>query len=332
LAYLWQGARGQQELLSRATPIEALIADEHTEPRLRDKLRLASELREFAVSDLALPDNGSYRRYADLKRPYVLWNVFATPAFSLKPVESCFPWVGCVAYRGYFAKADAEAAAAERRALGLDVHVGGVPAYSTLGWFDDPLPSTVIHYHEIDLARLIFHELAHQVVYVKDDTTFNESFAVAVEEAGLARWVVRRDSPALKEELRLAQGRRGDFRALIAKTRRKLEALYAGAAPADRLREDKARIFAELRADHAAQRDGAWGGYRGFDAWFEQEINNATLLSVALYADRVDDFARLLANCAGEWPRFYASVRALAPLAPAERRAGLAEGRCAASR
>jgi predicted aminopeptidase len=177
--FYWQGIAGQMDLLSRAKPLEEVL-ETTTDAALRTRLEKAAAIRHFASTELDLPDNGSFRRYADIGRPFVVWNVFATPEFSLKPRESCFPIAGCVAYRGYFAEDAARAEAERYKAHGDDVYVGGVPAYSTLGYFDDPVLSTYIRYRETELARLIFHELAHQIVYVKDDTSFNESFAVAV--------------------------------------------------------------------------------------------------------------------------------------------------------
>lgn len=311
LSYVWQGLHGQMELLSRARPIDDLIDDAATSATMREKLSLARDIRAFAARQLALPDNGSYTRYSELGRPYLLWNVIATPALSLKPKVTCFPVAGCVAYRGYFSKADAEAFAASQREQGLDVYVAGVPAYSTLGWFDDPLPSTVLHYGELDLARLLFHELAHQVVYVSDDTTFNESFAVAVEEEGLARWVAQRQDEAMRERLARAQVYRAGFRELIARTRTRLAEVYAGAGGEPEKLAAKARILGALPSEYRDLR-ASWGGFAGYDAWFGREQNNASLASVALYADQVPHFRRLLKACGEEMPRFFGAVRALA--------------------
>ncbi len=188
IEFYWQGIAGQTEIIARARPIDEVIAAT-PDPVLKARLARAQAIRAFASRELALPDNRSYTNYADLGRPYAVWNVFAAPELSLSPRQWCFPIAGCVSYRGYFAEGDARAEAARIAAAGDDVHVGGVPAYSTLGYFDDPVLSTFVRYREVELARLIFHELAHQVVYVKDDTSFNESFATAVEEEGIARWL-----------------------------------------------------------------------------------------------------------------------------------------------
>ncbi len=318
VSYLWQGAVGQMELLSRARPIAELIEDGETAASLRNQLRLAREIREFASSALTLPDNGTYSRYSDLGRPYVLWNVFATPEFSFRPQETCYPIAGCVAYRGYFEETRARTEAEELRRRGLDVFVGGVPAYSTLGWFDDPLPSTVIHYGELELARLIFHELAHQVVYVKDDTAFNESFAVAVEEEGLARWVAQGGKEGLRERVQRGDKYRAGFRGLLRETRRKLEAVYASPLPEAEKRRVKSDIFSDLQSNYRAMRE-SWGGFSGYDAWFAREQNNASLLSVGLYADKVPQFKALLARCQGEMSAFFDAVRSLGKLGRVER-------------
>ncbi len=311
LAYLWQGARGQMELLSRARPIDGLIDAADTPSELRAKLVLARDLRRFAARELGLPDNGSYTRYSALDRRYVLWNVIATAALSLEPVVSCFPVAGCVAYRGYFAPEEAEVFAAQRRAQGLDVHVAGVPAYSTLGWFDDPLPSTVIHFGELELARLVFHELAHQVVYVADDTTFNESFAVAVEEEGLRRWVAARQDRAGAERLAASQRHREGFRALVARTRARLAEVYASTTSTPDKLAAKARILEGMQAEYRDLR-ASWGGFAGYDAWFARPQNNASLASVALYAAHVPRFHALLHACQVDMGRFFGAVRALA--------------------
>ncbi len=241
--FYWQGVVGQADLLARAKPIAEVI-ETTPDAALKARLERVQSIRAFASRELGLPDNRSYTTYADLGRPFVVWNVFAAPELSLSPRQWCFPVAGCVAYRGYFAESDARAEAARLVAAGDDVHVSGVPAYSTLGYFDDPVLSTFVRYREVELARLIFHELAHQVVYVKDDTAFNESFAATVEEEGVVRWLAaERDKrePAAAAELAgdAARGQRlrADFRALIAATRERLTALYASNA----IRRGKAR-------------------------------------------------------------------------------------------
>ena len=328
IEFYWQGVAGQTDLLARAKPIPEVIA---TTPDAALKARLvrAQEIRAFASRELGLPDNRTFTNYADLGRPYVLWNVFAAPELSLTSREWCFPIAGCVAYRGYFAEADARAEAARLKAAGDDVHVSGIPAYSTLGYFDDPVLSTFVRYREAELARLIFHELAHQVVYVKDDTSFNESFAVAVEEAGIARWLaaeaqVRGPAAAAELAADAERGRelRAAFRTLVGATRERLAALYASEATDDEKRAGKAEAFAAMRAEYETLKAAAGIG-PAFERWFAGGANNAGIVAVALYADRVPQFTALLAAENGDLPRFYARVKALAALPPADRTAAL---------
>jgi len=306
LAYYGQAAGGQLELLGRARPVAEVIADEATPPALRARLERAGSIREFAARELALPADGAFRRYAALERPYAVWNVVATPEFSLEPVQSCFPIAGCVAYRGYFAREAAERHGAARRAAGEDVVVYGVPAYSTLGWFDDPLLSTFIGYPEMELARLVFHELAHQVAYVKDDTTFNESFAVAVEREGLRRWAAAAGGAVPPNEARQA------LLALTEKVRGELSVLYASALPDAEKRRRKREALEPLQPWLAR--------LPGFEG---QAANNAFLALFATYTQKVPAFERLLAETGGDLPRFYARVREIARLPRAERDAAL---------
>lgn len=323
-AYYWQAAAGQVELLRKAQPIEQWQADGAAPAALKHKLAAALRIRDFASAQLALPANGSYRKYADLRRPYVAWNVYATDALSTRLREWCFPVAGCVSYRGYFAREDAEAYAAGLRRGGADVHVGGVPAYSTLGWFDDPLLNTFIHYPETELARLIFHELAHQVVYVADDSEFNESFASAVEQAGIERWLKHEGSPQQRAAFEQAQQRRRDFNALVLDYRARLEQLYASAASEAEKAAAKLSTLRELQADYRRLKHDKWNGFAGYDRWFGQEINNATLASVGIYTRLVPAFVALLQHKGDDLPRFYAAVKQLAALGKEERQAQLA--------
>ena len=301
LAYYGQAAAGQLAISAQARPVAQVLADADVAPVLKERLRLASELRDYAVRVLKLPDSGAYRSYADLERPYALWNVVAAPEFALEPVQSCFPIAGCVAYRGYFDPSGAERHGAARRADGYDVVVYGVPAYSTLGWFDDPLLSTFIDYPDAELARLLFHELAHQVAYVKDDSSFNESFAVVVEREGLRRW---RGVPAAAH--------RREFEELVLALRSKLQALYASRLAPDEMRRRKREALEALRP---------WlERMRGFES---VEPSNAVLASFGTYTQKVPAFERLLAEAGGDLERFYARVRELALLPRAERDARL---------
>jgi predicted aminopeptidase len=297
LSYYRQAIGGHLHIMSAARPVREWLADPATPAELRQRLQAAQAIREFASRSLGLPDNGSYRSYADIGRPYVVWNVFAAPQFSVDPKLECFPFTGCVSYRGFFSEEDARRHAGGLRDAGFDVHVGGVAAYSTLGWFDDPLLSTFIRYPDAQLARLVFHELAHQLVYAKNDTTFNESFAVVVEEAGVTRWLESTGRAEDLERFRVAQSRRRDFAARIKQTRERLRSIYASGAPKEAMLEQKRGEFDRLRAS--------------FGAAVPAEPNNAFLLAIALYNELVPGFERVLAE-SGSLEKFYARVRELA--------------------
>jgi predicted aminopeptidase len=314
---------GQLELWRESRPIDDWLADPATDEKLKARLEQIQQMRAFASRDLDLPDNGSYRSYVDLGRPYVVWNVFAAPEFSLEPKAWCFPVAGCVTYRGYFSEVGAREFADGLAGEGYDTYVGGVPAYSTLGWFEDPVPSTVIGYPDTELARLIFHELAHQVVYVKDDTTFNESFATAVEQEGVRRWVVARGSPDTFAQFERSQTRKREFVALVLEYQGKLATIYASSSSDDEKRALKERTFTAMRADYAELKRNI-GMPSGYDAWFAGPLNNARITSVASYTEQVPAFQALLAQEQGDLGRFYAAAKALGKLPKAERDAKLA--------
>jgi predicted aminopeptidase len=327
LAYYGQAARGHLDLMQRAQPVADVIADTSTAEPLRERLRQSQRMRDFAVSDLKLPDNSSYRRYADLQRDAVVWNVTAAPPLSLALKTWCFPVMGCVGYRGYFSREGADELAASLRAEGWEVSVYGVPAYSTLGWTNwmggDPLLNTFMAWSEAELAGLIFHEITHQVVYVGDDTTFNESFATAVERLGRQRWLAQFGTPQARAAQELSEQRRADFRALTQRYRAELLAVYSSAAPDDSKRQNKAMLMAQLRADYETLKLEGWGGYAGYDPWFAK-ANNATFGVLAAYNELVPDFERLFDNQGRDFTRFYTAVQGLAALPKAERRAKLA--------
>jgi predicted aminopeptidase len=335
VGYFGQSVGGHLGLVAAARPVPDWLADPATPPALRERLALSQRLRDFASSELGLPDNASYRRYADLRRAAAVWNVVATPELSLQLKTWCYPVVGCVGYRGYFDEAAAHQAAAPLRSEGLEVQVYGVPAYSTLGklpgsYFADPLLNTFVNYQEVDLARLIFHELAHQVAYAADDTTFNESFATAVERLGSERWLKRQTAAAgadsgagVREAAALADARREDFRDLTQRTRQRLDVLYRSPASDAEKRAGKARVMADMRAAHDALKADRWGGHSGYDGWFAR-ANNASLALVAAYNAQVPAFERLFEREGGDFPRFYTEARRLAALPPTERRAALA--------
>lgn len=318
LAYYTQAVGGQLSLTTRAQPIDKVLEDPATPPDLRARLRLAHEIRDFASRELALPDDGSYRRYADLGRPFVVWNLFVTPEFSTKPLESCFPVTGCVSYRGYFAEADAKEYADKMRAHGFDVQVNGIPAYSTLGWFDDPLLSTFIRYPEAELARLVFHELAHHILYVKGDTAFNESFAVAVERAGVRRWLAERKRTGDLAPFLAARERQREFIELVEAAKSRLDKVYEAGLPPEQMRVAKRAGFDQLQREYAALK-ARWGGFAGYDRIMGASPGNALLASINAYSKFVPAFERLLEAEGGNLPRFYIAVKEIAGLPKDER-------------
>ncbi len=327
IGYYAQAVGGHLELVGKSRSLSGWIAAEGTEPRLRERLQLAQRMRDFAVQELKLPDNASYRRYADLGRGAVVWNVVAAPELSLTLKTWCFPVVGCVGYRGYFDRAGADALAAELREQGLDVSVYGVPAYSTLGrtnWLGgDPLLNTFIYWGDGELAKLIFHELSHQVAYADDDTTFNESYAVAVERIGGGLWLEKYGNAEARQADIDAGQRRTDFRALTQRTRESLLTLYASAITEQEKRERKAGLLAAMRAEYEQMKATRWSGFAGYDGWFAR-ANNAAFGVQAAYNELVPQFERLYAREGRDFARFHAEVQRLAKLPKAQRRAELA--------
>ncbi len=316
--YLVQSAVGQFELMHERRPIDALIADPAQPPALRTRLAAVAEIRDFATRELALPDNGSYRSYADLHREYAVWNVVAAPEFSIDPIRWCFPVVGCVAYRGYFVQARAQAYARRLRADGDDVAVEGVAAYSTLGHFDDPVLNTMLGYSDTQLASIIFHELTHQLVYVAGDASFDEALATTVEEEGVRRWLHARREDAQIARRDRWRARQLDVLALLQRTREALARLYASGIPPAEMRARKRAQFEALRAQYATL-TADLGPRAPFADWFDGPLDNARLASLATYYDCVPGFERELRAAGGDLPAFYRRVRALARLPKDER-------------
>jgi len=321
-SYYAQSIGGHLDLMAKRQDIGALVDDASTPPELKQKLERAKAIREFATEELALPDNGSYRSYVDVGKPYVTWTVIATPALSLKPKTWCFPVIGCVSYRGYFEERDAREYADELAAEGMDVAVVGARAYSTLGWFDDPILNTILFDAEYRFAGTLFHELAHQRLFVAGDSSFNESYAVAVEREGVRRWLVRNATPATREVYERERERREDFLALVLAARGDLETLYASSLDNAAKTRDKARRFDALRADYA-QLKASWGRYAGYDGWFARDLNNARLALLSTYNVYVPAFERLLAEQQGNMRKFHETVTALSKLPKEERDAVL---------
>ena len=323
LSYYAQATQGQLGLVASAKPIDQWLADPNVSDQLKQRLTRAQQIRKFAVQELELPDNGSYTKYADLNRPYVVWNVIATPELSMKPVQWCFPIAGCVDYRGYYRKEDAQRFANDLRSQGYEVRISGVPAYSTLGWFDDPVLSTFIAYPEAEVARMLFHELAHQVAYAPGDTPFNESFATTVESIGVEQWLDKHGNPDSRERYREFRQRKRDFIDLLTQHRLRLEEVFASDISDDEKRNQKALVITSLKQAYHQIREEKWGGYSGYDQWFNEPITNAHFVVVATYEELVPAFQALHAK-SGSLKKFYANVQAMAKQDKVRRREQLA--------
>jgi predicted aminopeptidase len=320
LGYYGHVATGHTVLMAKRQPIDRLLADPSTPLALRRQLDTVQRARAFASDRLGLPRNRSYTRYVELDRPYVTWNVFAAPELSLQPLLHCFPIAGCVAYRGYFERARADREAARLRAAGYETWVGGVSAYSTLGWYADPVLSTMLRGEEDAVVGTIFHELSHQQIYLRDDTAFNESLAMFVQQQGLREWRAQQGRAAVEDDGALRQ-RRFVERVLV--LRAALEALYAQPIDDTAKRAGKAAAIAAFRADYWRWRDGAGRAHAEHDAWVREPIDNARLVPIGLYDQWVPAFEALFSEVGGDWPTFHARAAEIGRLDAAERQARL---------
>jgi predicted aminopeptidase len=320
VGYYAQCVGGHLSLMAKRQPINRVLAASDTSPELRNHLERVLAIRDFASSELLLPDNGSYRSYADLGRPYAVWNVVATPEFSLTPQQWCFPVAGCVSYRGYFSQKDAERFAEKLRGEGGDVYSYGVIAYSTLNWFDDPVLNTFSRRPEANLAGLIFHELAHQQLYVRGDSSFNEAFAKTVELEGVERWLRLNGNEEAQRLYSEAYRREEELVHLLRQVRDRLIALYASPLDRKAMQSGKERLYAELREEYGQLKE-SWGGFAGYDSWFKGDLNNARLVSVGTYRDLVPVFRFLLRQEGGDMAAFYRRAAAIGHLAPVQRTA-----------
>jgi predicted aminopeptidase len=320
VGYYAQCVGGQLSLMAKREPINRVLAAPGTAPELRSHLEKVLAIRDFASSELLLPDNGSYRSYADLGRPYAVWNVVATPEFSLTPQQWCFPVAGCVSYRGYFSLKGAKRFAEKLKGEGVDVYLYGVDAYSTLNWFDDPVLNTFSRRPEANLAGLIFHELAHQQLYVRGDSSFNEAFAKTVELEGVERWLRLNGNEEARRLYGEAYRREEEFVHLLHQVRDRLLALYASPLDREAMQSGKERLFAELREEYGQLKE-SWGGFTGYDSWFKGDLNNARLVSVGTYRDLVPVFRLLLRQEGGDLAAFYRRAAAIGQLAPPQRTA-----------
>ena len=298
---------GHSELLEKRKPIKEILADKDTELKLRNLLEKSQDIRDFASKSLHLPENDSYRMYADLQRRYAVWNVVAAKEFSVRPKKWCFIFVGCLSYRGYFSKADATSYAKELKAEGYDVYVAGANAYSTLGWFDDPLLNTMMYKSEARRAGIIFHELAHQVVYIDDDSAFNEAFATTVEQEGIRRWMSIKGRNKEYQAYLLNKQRDSEFTLLLKDSREKLKQLYNLKISDIAKREKKKKLFSLMQKKYEALKK-SWGGKIDYDLWMAQELNNAHLLLIATYHDLVPTFQSMLKNENYNLKNFYSVI------------------------
>mgnify|MGYP000635675433 CR=1 FL=1 len=318
VGYYSQAARGQLTIVFGREDIQRLIERQDLSDELADKFARVMDIREFAESELGLPVGGNYSSYVDIEREHVVWNVFAAPEFSVEPVNWCYPIAGCVAYRGYFSERSALRYAAKLEEDGLDVYTGGVDAYSTLGWFEDSLLSTVLNRADYQLAGLIFHELAHQLVYLPGDTTFNESFATAVEREGVRRWLAKSNKDSNIAAALLDYDRQQQFVDLVTDYRDRFESLYQLDLNASSMRSQKLELQQMLREEYATLKQ-QWQGYEGYDGWFSRSLNNAQLSTVASYNDLLPFFVAVFEQSNQDFSAFYAEVSRLANLPEQER-------------
>ncbi|MEO0543777.1 MAG: aminopeptidase [Pseudomonadota bacterium] len=329
LGYYAETANGHLELLAAREPVDEIRADASAPAPLRSQMGTAAEMRQFAVEVLKLPDNASYQSYVDVGREYVSVAVFAAPEFSLQPAAWCFPIFGCVPYRAFFWEDNARKTAEQLSEQGFDVYVTGVTAYSTLGWTADPILNTMLNYGDAHLAAVMFHELAHQQVYVRNDAAFNEAFAVTVEIEGVKKWFRAKGDTKALAEYELSRQRQRDFLDLLDETRASLSEVYASGTSDASKREGKARAIEKMRARYRQMRNHQWHGFDGYDGWFARPLNNAQLAASGIYNDLVPDFQNLFRSCGEDFSRFYAAAEKLTKRPLDERRLALKQANCA---
>ncbi len=317
LSYYQQSISGHLKILWHRQDITTLIDHPKTLQPLKEKLQQALTIRKFASEQLSLPDNDSYKSYVKLPRKYVVWNITAAPEFSLSPKNWCYPVVGCVSYRGYYAESDADQLAEQLSKQGLDTHVRGVAAYSTLGWFDDPILSTMINWNETHFSGVIFHELSHQVLYIKNDVAFNEAFALATEKMAVITWLAENKPDNMANYL-ASLARSQQFRQLLLNTRTQLETLYSTAKTESEKRREKRQIFTALKNNYQTLKD-TWHGYTGFDFWFDSPVNNARLAASMNYLKNIPAFIALFKESKGVWPNYYQAAKHLGDLPTTQR-------------
>jgi predicted aminopeptidase len=322
IGYYKQVISSQIAILNKRQPIHEILDNPDTPEKLKEKLRLVMDIRAFARDELFLPVKDQYLSFVELERPYAGWNIWATPEFSFTPKTWCYPIIGCAVYRGYPSKKDAFDYGHKLETQGYDVYIGGVVTYSTLGWFDDPVFNTFIYRSDIRIAALIFHELSHHIFYVSDDTTFNESFAIAVEQESLRRWLATKDNLNASEDYKMNYRRQQQFIELVAKYRKELEMLYAKDLSLPEKRHAKAAVFEKLKDEYRLLKKH-WGGYSGYDLWINQKMNNAKLISISTYHDLVPAILELLKACNNDLKVFYKKCQNLSKKSKQERLAYL---------
>lgn len=325
VGYYAQAVKGHLDLNRGRQPIERALADERLKPIERERLALVPDVLNFAGSHLHLPAEDQYETLVFMNRNAVTWNVFAAPADSLAPKTWCFPIIGCISYRGYFAKEDAQAYAKKISEQGWETYVGGASAYSTLGWFEDPILSTFLKRDTPDFIGLLFHELAHVQLYIKDDTTFNESFATAVEQAGVLAWYAENPSPEAMADYLNKFERRQDFLTLAMETKAALTALYAKKRPSAKTQTERKAILENFRTRYADHVSNQWQGKKPYGGWMQGPLNNAQWNTLGAYYDLVPAFTHLLTHLNNDFKQFYVVCEKLGKLPKAERYQLLAE-------
>jgi predicted aminopeptidase len=317
LSYYFDAANGHMDLLDKAEPIDEILQRPDLDGKFRQQLITFQQARDFASQYLYLPGNDSYRSFSDLGREYVVWNVVATNEFSIKPQKWCFLFVGCLTYRGYFEKHKVDAFADELKQQGQDVYVSGVSAYSTLGWFDDPVVSSMLYNNEARRVGIVFHELAHQLMYRKNSTTFNESFAMVVEEEGIRRWFESRNKQALLEQYKEDKAKSRQFHQMLVQTKNRLNMLYTQDLDDTEKRQKKQRYLQAIKSEYTKLRQ-QWNGYSGYDKWMSQELNNAHFVLVQTYHDLVPMFKAMLKQKNNDLESFYDEVIVVSELSDDE--------------
>ena len=312
--YYYQVAEGHIKIMAAREPIQDLIDSDKLPEKEKKQLKRVMELRSYAETELQLPVDDHYSEYVDLKRPHVVWNVIAAPEFSMSPQKWCFPIAGCVNYKGYFSEADAKDYAAQLEGDNLDTYVGGVAAYSTLGWFDDPVLNTFLFRGDASLAGLLFHELSHKLLYIKGDSVFNESFATTVEIEGLMRWLKTQSKDELLAKHLTRKKRHQQFIDLILQHRKRRAVLYKGDIGDTQKRREKQVLITALRAEYQQLKEHTRHGYTGYDKWFEGPLNNAQLSTIATYNALVAGLQGLLVQNNHDLSAFYQQCKKLTEL------------------